>query len=140
MHHLSWDGLKIALGIIGATIAGLWGGLTVMVQILVILMVLDIATGLLAATVAKVLDSSVGFRGMCRKAIVLLVVTAAAALSSILGDLPLAEIVAGFYCAVEGLSIMENAARAGVPIPKVLKEALIKLKQSGEGEPGLEGG
>jgi len=103
-----------------------------MVQVLCILMALDILTGLMSATVAKTLDSGVGFRGVCRKVIVLAIVAAAAAVSPMVGGLPLAEVVAGFYCATEALSLLENAANSGVPVPSVLRDALVKLKAGAE--------
>lgn len=119
------DGLfyfKVAV----ATVAALFGGLPVLVQVLIALMALDVATGMLAAYVNRSLSSDVSFRGMARKAIVLLVVAVGTLLEPIT-DLPVAQAVAGFYAAHEGLSAVENVAKAGLPVPKVLKDALAKL-------------
>lgn len=112
--------------VVAAGVAVAWGSLTPLVQLLIALMVLDILSGLLAAYGAQALSSSVSFRGMARKGLALVLVGAAAVLQQHL-QLPLADAVAGFYAASELISITENAARAGLPIPAALQAALAKL-------------
>lgn len=97
-----------------------------MVQILIALMALDIATGLLAGFAGRRLSSEVSFRGMAKKTTVLLLVATAAIIEPHVG-LPVADAVAGFYCAHELLSIIENAAESGLPVPQILRDALAKL-------------
>ncbi len=121
---------KVAVG--GA--AAIWGGITPMIQLLLILMILDIATGLLAGFVTKELSSDVSFRGVAKKAIVLLVV-AAAVFGEPTTGLPLGQVVAGFYAAHELLSILENSGRAGLPVPTILQDALKKLSPQDTMEP-----
>ena len=116
---------------IAATVAGIWGGLGALVQLLLILMLIDCATGMLSAAQRRVLSSEISFKGMTKKASALLLVGTAAAIETyageLVGGLPLQEAVAGFYCANEGLSILENAVEAGLPVPQTLRDALAKL-------------
>lgn len=111
--------------------AGAWGGLIAMVQLLLILMVLDIFSGMLAAAQKGELSSQCSFRGMTKKAMILLVVASAGAIECYvpesIGAIPLQASVAGFYSAGEVLSILENAVAAGLPVPQFLREALAKL-------------
>jgi phage-related holin len=87
---------------LGALAAALWGSLPVMVQVLIGLMVLDIVAGLLVATMSQSLSSRLSFRGMARKGMVLIMVAAA-------------------------LSLIENAALAGLPVPDALRAALARV-------------
>lgn len=121
--------LKTVLG----GLVAFWAGLSVVIQTLLVLMALDITTGLLAAWVSKTVARTVAFRGMCRKAGALCVVGAAHVVSRGLGaayslQADLGTWVAAGFCIHELLSIVENAARAGVTIPGPLMRALEKLK------------
>lgn len=113
---------------------GLWMGLDVAVRVLVLLMGLDIATGLAAAFASKTLDSRAGWRGMSRKVVTLGVVGAAAVIDPHV-SVPLTQIVAGFYAASELTSLAENAALAGVPIPRALREALRQWQERPDPDP-----
>lgn len=96
------------------------------------LMVVDFITGIAAAACAtKTINSNTGFRGIVKKSIMLLLVAAAWISAAILPvEIPLGGMVAGAFCINELISIVENAARAGISIPKPLAEALEKLKAS----------
>jgi toxin secretion/phage lysis holin len=94
---------------------------------LIALTVLDVLTGMAAAFVTKKVSSDASLRGMTRKAMVWMIVTVAAAVERLSPDIPLTKLVSGFYCVMEGISILENAGRAGVPIPPVLRDALVKI-------------
>jgi toxin secretion/phage lysis holin len=132
---MDWSGVKVALGAAGAAIAGLWGGLEMAVQVLLILMGVDVATGMLAAWRERTLSSRFGWRGITiRKATTLLVVAMASAAEPLLGGIDAGTFAAGFYCATEALSVIENAARAGVPVPVFLTRALAQLKTQAGGE------
>jgi toxin secretion/phage lysis holin len=101
-------------------------------------MALDVATGMAAAFVQRTLNSAVGWRGVSRKAVTLGVVTAAVVVEPVLGGAPVASVVSAFYAAVEALSILENAGRADVPVPGVLRDALTRLRaQAEEPRPGI---
>lgn len=120
------QGLLALARLAGATTALWWRDLPVLVQVLIGLMALDIATGLLTGFATQTLSSEVSFRGMAKKATVLLLVAGAAWLEPAV-QLPVAQAVAGFYAAHEGLSLVENAARLGLPVPAALRAALVKL-------------
>lgn len=115
-----------AVKIAAAVIIGVWGAQPVLFQLLIGLMALDFATGLLAGFVTRSLSSDVSGRGIAKKAIVLLVVAAGWLLEPPTG-FPIGQVVAGFYAVHEGLSILENTARAGLPVPQELRAALQKL-------------
>ena len=116
-----------AVRVVAAFLAGLWAAMNPLVQALIVLMVLDIATGVLSGYVARKLNSDVSFRGVTKKVLILLAVATAGVVGPHIGDLPLAQVVAGFYVMNEGLSILENLAEAGLPIPEVLQKALAKV-------------
>jgi toxin secretion/phage lysis holin len=118
--------IVVYVKIVAGALAALAGGLPMLTQVLVVLMAVDIATGVLAAFIHREVSSDVSFRGIARKAIVLLVVAAGAWVEPVV-QLPIGDAVAGFYAVHEGLSILENVTRAGLPVPPVLREALAKL-------------
>lgn len=97
------------------------------VGILLLIMGLDVAVGLCAAVITKSVSSTVSHRGMVRKVIMLLLVGVGAVLDPYAGGIPLSKMVAMCFLVTESISIIENAARAGVPIPKPLYEVLQKL-------------
>lgn len=129
MNGTSWEwwwGLiraGVAIGLAG------WAALGPMIQLLLVLMALDILSGVTAAIVTKTVCSDISYRGVGKKTMVLLLVVMASVLSPLVADgaLPIGQAVALFYCINEAISIAENAGRAGVPLPKILTDALEKL-------------
>lgn len=117
---------KLAAGL--AFLAGLWGGFHPLIQTLVVLILLDFASGLLYAWSTGAVSSDASYRGMAKKAMMLLLVGAAHAYNA---TQPLGfdagTAVAAFFCTTELISIVENAGRLGLPIPKPLMDALAKL-------------
>lgn len=123
------DTITFAIKATIASVAGFWAGLHPLIQTLVWLMALDIVTGILAAFVAKKLSSDATFRGMAKKAMVLCIVAGAHFASGATGvDLHLGPIVAAFYCLNELVSLVENGAAVGIPIPKALVDAIASKK------------
>lgn len=114
---------------ISGVAAGLWGGLSPLVQTLVVLIGLDFASGMILAWTTKSVSSDASYRGMGKKAMMLILVGAAHTFNA---TQPLgfdaASAVAGFFCATELISIVENGGRLGLPIPPVLMQAIEKLK------------
>src|SRR3990167_9930914 len=112
---------------IGAVV-GYWLGLNAIVQVLIILQALDVISGVIVAASRRELNSDASFRGVLKKMMTLVVVLMASvaqpALPEQVNTLPLVPVVAGFFAAHEGLSIISHAAQLGVPIPKVLLQAL----------------
>lgn len=95
-----------------------------MAIVLAIVMSFDILTGWIAAGIERKLSSKVGFNGMLRKVIILMVIGMCAAVERVQPDIPLVKLSSLFFVFNECLSIVENAKRAKVPIPKVLDDAL----------------
>lgn len=114
----------------GMVVAHLFGGWSVGLEALVLAMVIDYITGVLASLVnpALSLDSRVGFRGIVKKVVILLMVSAGYLIDATVGTALVMPMVLYFYLANEFLSITENAANAGLPIPKKLKMTLRQVR------------
>lgn len=104
------------------------------IGILLLLMFLDIIMGMLVAFSTKTVSSSISFRGMCKKASIVILIGMARAIQPLTG-LPLAKLVSIFYIVTEVVSITEAAAGLGLPLPKALVEALVKLRSSNTAAP-----
>lgn len=96
------------------------------IPILLVLMALDMITGLLAGFINKELSSSISFRGVIKKVSMLLVLGVAAAIDPLTPQVPEASGAALFFIGNEGLSVLENAAICGVPLPPIILESLAK--------------
>ena len=111
-----------------AVIFAIFGGWTAAMTTLVILIGLDIASGFTRGYVQRVLSSKESYRGIGKKLLILIAVALAAQLDTLVGDANLLrDAVVVFYCASEGLSIVENLVAAGLPVPEQLKAALAQL-------------
>lgn len=104
---------------------------------LVILMLLDIMTGIFASIIAANLSSSASWKGMSKKVIMIILIGLASVLEPFAQGIPLSKLVATFYIVTEALSIVENAARCGVPLPSALVESLAKLREGQAKVPAL---
>lgn len=114
-----------AIGTIFSYLLG-WDSIT---EALVVLMALDYATGIMAAYINPqlALNSQRGFRGICKKLFILLVVATAHFIDRAIGETVIQLVVTWFYISNEGLSVLENAAKAGIPIPDKLHQKLEQL-------------
>ena len=126
---LVWAKLQMAISAVGGVLGYFLGGLDGMLITLIIFTVLDYATGLMCAVVDKKLSSSVGFRGICKKVLIFMLVGVAhiVDLHVICSGNALRSAVVCFYLSNEGVSLLENAAHLGLPIPEKLKAILIQL-------------
>ena len=131
-----------AVGLIGGTIASLYGGWDAALQTLIICMTVDYITGLIVAgvfhaspkTKTGTLESRAGWKGLCRKGMSLLIVLVASRLDAVMGHSFVRDAVVIGFIANETLSIIENAGLMGVPIPQALARAVDILKQRSEEE------
>lgn len=129
-----------AIGTIGGGVAALFGGWTSAMTTLIIFMVIDYATGIIVAGVfhrsgkskSGALESRAGFKGLCRKGMILLILLVACRLDLILGTGYIKDCVCIAFVVNETLSIIENAGLMGVPIPQVLIKAIDVLKAKEE--------
>ncbi len=105
------------------------GGVDGMMIALIVLMTLDYITGVMCAIVDKKLSSAVGFKGICKKCLILMLVGVANIIDlHVVGSgSALRGAVICFYMSNEGLSLLENAAYIGLPIPDKLKDILEQL-------------
>jgi toxin secretion/phage lysis holin len=97
-------------------------------------MIIDYMTGVMAGVIQGKLNSHIGFNGILRKSTILLVLIVAVLLDRLLnqGTWVFRTLVCYFYTANEGISILENAGKCGVPLPAKLLNILEQLKKKGE--------
>jgi toxin secretion/phage lysis holin len=122
------------IGALGMIITYLFGGWTSPLEALVVAMAIDYATGIMAAYInpRSHLDSRIGFRGIGKKLMILALVSLAHFLDQATGQTIISLVVTWFYFGNEGLSIIENAAKAGVPVPEKLRKSLKQLHEERE--------
>lgn len=136
------SGICTAAGIVGSAIAALFGGWDEALMTLVIFMVIDYVSGLIVAgvfhtskkTESGTLESHAGWKGLCRKGVTLLFVLVAHRLDMAIGvDYIRNAVIIGFM-ANELISIVENAGLMGIPLPKVIQNAIDILTEKSEKE------
>ena len=115
-------------GAIGGFFVFLLGGWDKLIQALLLLMVIDYISGLIKAITQKELSSKVGFKGIGKKVLTLLVVAVAVIAENMIGIPAMREIVIMFFAVNEALSILENAGQSGLKLPPKLKESLIQIR------------
>lgn len=141
------DGICAGIGIIGSTIAALFGGWDAALVTLVIFMAVDYITGLLVAGVfhrsgkseSGALESHAGWKGLLKKGVTLLVVLVACQLDLLMGSTFIRDAVIIAFIVNEVISIAENAGLMGIRIPKVITGAIEVLKRKSEREEKLNG-
>jgi len=130
------------LGVIGGFIGQLFNGWDSALNTLIACMLIDYITGIIVAAVFKnspktdggSLKSVVGFKGLCKKGVTLLIVLLSVRLDLVLSTTFIKDAVVICYTCNEIISIVENAGLMGVPIPKVIREAIEILKSKTEKE------
>lgn len=127
-------------GIFGGLVLQLWGRWNAAMISLCIFMVVDYITGVIVAGVFKKsgktqtgsLSSVAGWKGLCRKGGQLLIVIVAYQLDILMKTQIIRDVTIMLFCANECISIIENAGMMGIPIPKVMKNAIELLKDNAE--------
>ena len=128
-YSLKWSGIwAIIISICGF----LFGGADGLLIALVIFMIIDYLTGLIYGIYSKTVSSKRGLLGFLKKFCIFLIVAVAHTLDLyILNDSEiLRNATIGFYIANDGISILENMAKLGIPLPQKLKDVLIQLKDN----------
>ena len=127
--HLIWTKVQIALTAIGGWLGYFLGGLDGLMIALIVFVAIDYVTGVMCAIADKKLSSAVGFKGICRKVLIFLLVGVAhVADTQVVGSgSALRTAVICFYLSNEGVSLLENAAHLGLPVPDKLKAVLEQL-------------
>ena len=128
------EAAQYAFAALGGALGAVMGGFDGFLYALVVFVVVDYVTGLMAAAVEKKLSSEVGFKGIFKKVVIFsLVVVGHIVDMHIIGEgSVLRTAVIFFYLSNEGISILENAARTGLPIPGKLKAVLEQLREEKE--------
>lgn len=123
-------------GAVGAVLGFMYGEVNGLFWALIAFMALDYITGVIVAVIEKRLSSEVGFRGLAKKFLILVFVAVGhIADTYILGGTPAAmSAVMLFYIANEGISIIENAAALGLPVPKKLTSIMEQIRNKSESE------
>ena len=124
-----WNSIHIIFTAVGGWLGWFLGGCDGLLYALLAFVVIDYITGVMCAVVDKKLSSAVGFRGIFKKVLIFLLVGIGHALDvNVVGSgSVLRTAVIFFYMANEGLSLTENAAHLGLPIPEKLKDVLEQL-------------
>ena len=133
---LVWVKLQLALTGIGGWLGYFMGGMDGLMIALLVFMALDYITGIMCAIADKKLSSAVGFRGIFKKVLILMLVGVANIVDvHVVGTgSALRGAVVFFYLSNEGLSLLENAAHIGLPVPDKLKAVLEQLHNRDEKE------
>ncbi len=128
-----WSGIQIAFTAFGGFLGWFLGGVDGFLYALIAFTVIDYITGVMCAITDKNLSSSIGFKGICRKVLIFTMV----GIGNIVDVYVLGQggvlrtAVIFFYLSNEGVSILENSAHLGLPIPEKLKEVLEQLHERG---------
>ena len=130
---LVWAKIQGAITVIGGWLGYFLGGMDGLMIALVIFVILDYVTGLMCAIADKKLSSAVGFKGICRKVLIFVLVGIGNLVDVyVLGEGgALRTAVIFFYLSNEGISFLENAGHLGLPIPEKLKDVLEQLHDKG---------
>ena len=121
---LIWAKIQAVITVIGGWLGYFLGGLDGLMIALVVFVILDYVTGIMCAINDRKLSSAVGFRGICRKVLIFLLVGVAHIVDlHVVGS----GSALRFYLSNEGVSMLENAAHLGLPIPEKLKVILEQL-------------
>ena len=131
-----WNVIQLIFTAVGGWLGWFLGGCDGLLYALIAFVVIDYVTGVMAAVVDHKLSSEVGFKGIFKKVLIFLLVGIGHILDThVIGSgSVLRTAVIFFYLSNEGVSLIENAAHLGLPIPKKLKSVLEQLHDRAEKE------
>lgn len=131
-----WNVIQFVFTAVGGWLGYFLGGCDGLLYALIAFVVIDYITGVMCAIVDKNLSSEVGFKGICRKVLIFLLVGIANILDVQVIDTGsvLRTAVIFFYISNEGVSLLENAGHLGLPIPVKIKAVLEQLHERAESE------
>lgn len=126
---------KLLLAGSGMMIGWFLGTLDALVYALVVLIIVDYISEIMRGVITKELSSAAGVKAIFQKILILLLVGVANIIDIYLirsENAPLKTATLFFYMTNQGISLLENAAMMGIPIPKILKETLLTLQKNKE--------
>lgn len=129
-----WTSTQLVLTAIGGWLGWYLGGCDGLLYALIAFVVVDYITGVMCAIVDKKLSSAVGFKGIFKKVLIFILVGIANILdTNVIGAGSVLRTAAiFFYLSNEGVSLLENAAHLGLPVPNAIKEVLQQLHERAE--------
>ena len=133
-----WNTIQLIFAAVGGWLGYFLGGCDGLLYALIAFMVIDYITGVMCAISDKTLSSEVGFKGICRKVLIFLLVGIANIIDVQVLGAPgvLRTAVIFFYLSNEGVSLLENAAHLGLPVPDAIKTVLEQLHNRSDGKEG----
>ncbi|WP_165622577.1 phage holin family protein [Streptococcus equi] len=131
-----WNGIQFVFTMIGGWLGYFLGGCDGLLIALVMFVAMDYISGVMCAIADKNLSSEVGFKGICRKVLIFILVGIANILDvQVIGTgSVLRTAIIFFYISNEGVSLLENAAHLGLPVPEKLKVVLKQLHDKSDKE------
>ena len=136
---MNWkNNFELVTGIFGGVVTYVLGGWDIALITLAVFMLLDYITGMCASYITKEWNSETGAVGLVKKGTIILLIVLGVFLDRLVtGDTWIfRNVIAMFYIANEGLSVVENCGRIGLPIPKRLLDALEQLRNDNDTETG----
>lgn len=131
-----WNINQAVFAVLGGWIGYYLGGCDGLIYLLLTCVIIDYITGVMCAIADKRLSSAVGFKGICRKVLIFMLVGLANLIDVdvIKSGSIVRTAVLFFYISNEGVSLLENAGHLGLPIPGKLKDVLEQLHDRAEKE------
>ena len=131
-----WNAIQVAFAAVGGWLGWFLGGCDGLLYALIAFVVIDYITGVMCAIADKTLSSAVGFKGLCRKVLIFCLVGIGHVLDLyvIQTGSVLRTAIIFFYISNEGISLLENSAHLGLPIPEKLKAVLEQLHDKSRNE------
>ena len=133
-----WNTIQLVFAAVGGWLGYFLGGCDGLLYALIAFVAIDYITGVMCAISDKTLSSEVGFKGICRKVLIFLLVG--------IGHIVDAQVIGSggvlrtavifFYLSNEGVSLLENAAHLGLPVPDAIKTVLEQLHDRSDGKEG----
>ena len=121
--------INVTGGVIAGVLSYIFGAPDAWLIGLIILVIADYVTGLMKAYIKGELSSRVGFKGILKKLMYFAIVAVAVLIDNLTAEGVLRVACIGFLIANEGVSVLENCAAAGLPVPQALVKVLAKLKE-----------
>ena len=131
-----WNTIQVVIAGIGGWLGYFLGGCDGLLYALIAFVAIDYITGVMCAVSDKTLSSEVGFKGICRKVLIFLLVGIGNIIDVAVLGAPgvLRTAVIFFYLSNEGVSLLENAAHLGLPVQDAIKTVLEQLHDRADGK------
>lgn len=131
-----WNMVQFVFSAVGGWLGWFLGGCDGLMYALIAFVIIDYITGVMCGVTDKKLSSGVGFKGICRKVLIFMLVGIANILDmEVIGTgSVLRTAIIFFYISNEGVSLLENAGHLGLPIPQKMKDVLEQLHKRSESD------